>query len=335
MNLLNYILNFRQGKEAHDFERESMEDPFLYKAIEGYDGVAEDQEKNIEKLRNRIYSGIHSKKEIHSAVVKPVKKESTQSVFNKRIPLRMWGILACFLLIIALFISLFLIENSNKTNTDKIVFSKPADTIINPIENTDSKTIDIPKKKPEKESSESNESSESKESKEPKQVSPAPPASPASSAPPASSASSDAYAKYIQSLSQKTASIDDDLQAISVKYARNSSKATSPTNKDLKISQAELDQLDAKISGRPFPSVGENAYQDYLKKNRKQLTSADCIQAKGKVVLLFSVNERGRPYNIKLLRSLCKEADKEAVRLLADGPVWTKGSKETRLEINF
>jgi hypothetical protein len=87
---------------------------------------------------------------------------------------------------------------------------------------------------------------------------------------------------------------------------------------------------------KPVPMTGENAYRSYLERNiRRPSVGGDCADARGKVILIFKVNERGRPYNITVFRSLCQGADREAIRLLSEGPDWTKGDKEVRLEISF
>ena len=39
MKLLDYIRGLRKGKEAHRLERESMQDPFLADAMDGYSQV--------------------------------------------------------------------------------------------------------------------------------------------------------------------------------------------------------------------------------------------------------------------------------------------------------
>lgn len=41
MKLLDYIRGLRKGKEAHRLEKESMKDPFLADAMDGYGQVEE------------------------------------------------------------------------------------------------------------------------------------------------------------------------------------------------------------------------------------------------------------------------------------------------------
>ena len=45
MKLLDYIRGLRKGKEAHRLERESMQDPFLADAMDGYSQVEGNHEQ--------------------------------------------------------------------------------------------------------------------------------------------------------------------------------------------------------------------------------------------------------------------------------------------------
>ena len=54
MKLLDYIRGLRKGKEAHRLEKESMKDPFLADAIDGYNQVEGNHEQRIEQLRIQI-----------------------------------------------------------------------------------------------------------------------------------------------------------------------------------------------------------------------------------------------------------------------------------------
>ena len=54
MKLLDYIRGLRKGKEAHRLERESMQDPFLADAMDGYSQVEGNHEQRIEKLRMQL-----------------------------------------------------------------------------------------------------------------------------------------------------------------------------------------------------------------------------------------------------------------------------------------
>lgn len=54
MNFKDYIKGQRHGKEANQWERKAMDDPFLQDAIDGYDSVEGDHLSVIEKLEKRV-----------------------------------------------------------------------------------------------------------------------------------------------------------------------------------------------------------------------------------------------------------------------------------------
>ena len=83
------------------------------------------------------------------------------------------------------------------------------------------------------------------------------------------------------------------------------------------------------------PVIGKSAYDDYISNSRNPLPYVENEKQQGKVILMFKVNESGRPVDISILRSLNQAADREAVRLLQNGPNWTVSNKTTYLEVEF
>jgi 5S rRNA maturation endonuclease (ribonuclease M5) len=54
------------------------------------------------------------------------------------------------------------------------------------------------------------------------------------------------------------------------------------------------------------------------------------------VVLLFDIDKKGNPINIKIERSLCTDCDQEAIRLLKEGPKWeVKKNKNGIVNVRF
>lgn len=85
----------------------------------------------------------------------------------------------------------------------------------------------------------------------------------------------------------------------------------------------------------PQPVDGKRKYLKYLKKNLVRPTDETCAQVKGKVVLTCLVNRDGRPFHIKVKKSLCESSDKEAIRLVQEGPDWTYGNKQAEVTVKF
>lgn len=90
-----------------------------------------------------------------------------------------------------------------------------------------------------------------------------------------------------------------------------------------------------KVSGAPQPENGNKAFRQYIQENLKLPTDTLCLRAKGKVVLNFRVGSNGRPTDIRIKKSLCPTADKEAIRLIEEGPAWVMGDEEAKVTIEF
>jgi hypothetical protein len=89
----------------------------------------------------------------------------------------------------------------------------------------------------------------------------------------------------------------------------------------------------------PEPADGWTKYDAYLANNLKLPdTYRTKPQESGEVELSFEVNNIGEPINIKVEKSLCEVCDKEAIRLLKEGPKWkrkAKKGKRTTITIPF
>ena len=85
-----------------------------------------------------------------------------------------------------------------------------------------------------------------------------------------------------------------------------------------------------------IPLQGWDHFQQYLRSNIKQPFNEKGEPVKGVVLLSFRINESGTPVNIKVQQSVSKACDKEAIRLLQNGPKWTYANKKkVRVEIAF
>lgn len=98
------------------------------------------------------------------------------------------------------------------------------------------------------------------------------------------------------------------------------------------------------VFDEPEPEAGWVNYDSYLVNNIR-LPDNDYLKNKkqtpeavGQVQLSFEVSKQGRPINIKVEKSLCDACDKEAIRLLKEGPKWkrNKGKKHsTTIKVSF
>jgi hypothetical protein len=89
----------------------------------------------------------------------------------------------------------------------------------------------------------------------------------------------------------------------------------------------------------PEPADGWDNYDTYLANN---LEIPDELKSKptggAEVEVSFEVNKNGEPVNIKVEKSLCGKCDKEAIRLVKEGPKWRRNANKkgrTTVTISF
>lgn len=85
----------------------------------------------------------------------------------------------------------------------------------------------------------------------------------------------------------------------------------------------------------PEPLIGKKEYNKYLKENIIRPRDGECKDKKGKVIMQISVDKDGNPVNIYVIKALCKDLDKEAVRLVKNGPKWKYGTLRADVEVQF
>ena len=84
------------------------------------------------------------------------------------------------------------------------------------------------------------------------------------------------------------------------------------------------------------PAEGWTNFNEYIAQNLKQPEDVKEKTASGEVELSFEVNKEGQAVNIRVEKSLCENCDKEAVRLLKEGPKWKKKKdKKGKVTIHF
>jgi len=80
------------------------------------------------------------------------------------------------------------------------------------------------------------------------------------------------------------------------------------------------------------PLIGWDKYNRYLDSNKK--IPADEPRLQGEVVLSFKVSSKGELSSFDVEQSLSKSYDKEAIRLIKEGPGWrVTNGKKTRVKV--
>mgnify|MGYP000317931591 CR=1 FL=1 len=125
---------------------------------------------------------------------------------------------------------------------------------------------------------------------------------------------------------QKKVAVTGAISAVSIKDLKKASGA-------LQKSDTLKDAATLQWAVIPEPVTGMKQYKKYLKKNLAYPADDTCAEVKGKVTLTFFVNKEGRPFDIKVKESLCKSLDKEAIRLIQEGPDWTYGNQSAEITV--
>ena len=419
MKLLDYIRGLRKGKEAHRLERESMQDPFLADAMDGYNQVEGNHEQRIEKLRMQVSA--------HSA-----KKKNTRAIT--------WSIAAC--LVIGFGISSYFLF-LKKSMTDEVFIAKesvstklaepavpptPAIPATPTVPATPQKEIALATAKIKTDSTPVSEITARQADKKDMVAKIQATSQPQQGTPVATVPVMEEISEETAALQEVVATMDtfgsesdkkmklakvaavlpqnnmikgrvtdekgepligasvtykgtnigtitnmngefslvkkDDKKRLTAEYigydpveirvdtsrtmliAMNENKQALnevvvvgyETKKNKKSTTAGnvvtvKEQAEKEIT--PQPVIGKRSYQKYLKENLVRPTDEKCKDIKGEVVLSFFVDEEGKPQNITVIHGLCEFADKEAIRLVKEGPKWTDGKLPARVTVRF
>jgi len=341
MSLWSYIQGKRYGEEAHQLEEDAMSDPFLQDAIDGYDRVNDRPFYYLRKIEKRL------------------SKKQTE---RKLRSLQEWGIVAVILLLICVTVFFFVSDRVNilkdmnffQNHTDDVVSnytnnslpnikssalvarqvpdSVSDNTIKDSIDRDDeefgateeSADLSIEKNQPVAQQVQPLQQKEKKKSEENRE----------------SVKKGDAYEetdRYSLSTDEIRAMLSGDKKPAEIKKpANNPSRTRTQTQTQPQTQIQTQTQNPAQLqSPIPTPVKGNEAYNNYIEQNRRKLTDANRDNQHGKVILMFHVDNQGRPVDISILRSLGSAVDKEAISLLQNGPNWTAGDQLARLEITL
>ncbi|MDN3586521.1 carboxypeptidase-like regulatory domain-containing protein [Pedobacter aquatilis] len=111
-------------------------------------------------------------------------------------------------------------------------------------------------------------------------------------------------------------------------------KVTPPAAPKIVLRAVENLDKNAVEVNKPIPVSTVN-YTQYLERNNKLLNPKGPEQF---VIVSFKVKKNGRPSNVKVVKSINKNADAEAKRLVLAGPDWVlpkKGTDSVELSIKF
>lgn len=124
-----------------------------------------------------------------------------------------------------------------------------------------------------------------------------------------------------------------------------------PLNVTMKINAMALDEVVVTSAGRKqskaktqsaykpaataAPVNGTAAYETYLSQNLRYPDDARKKGIQGVVKLRFTVNATGKLSNFKVLQSLSKDCDEEAIRLIKEGPAWEINGDARKVQVEW
>ena len=390
MKLLDYIRGLRKGKEAHRLEKESMKDPFLADAMDGYSQVEGNHEERIEKLRMQISA--HTAKHTNSS-----KRKNSYAIT--------WSIAAC--LVIGIGISTYFLF-LKKSMTDNVFIAKEdiPSAVFEPVTPKEEiSSLAEAKMKQDsthevivKQADKKNIVAKSKTTPKPQSV-------PIAATPVIEEATGEETAG--QAIMQEETIVADTntshsevpemkvakaaapnrnlikgkvtdekgepIIGASVAYTGTNTGTITDLNGEFTLKKEEGNkELTAQFIGyepveipvdtsrtiliamnkdkqtldevvvvgtkdkyqTPQPVTGKRKYKKYLEENLIR-PNDKCKDVKGEVILAFFVDKEGTPQNITIVQGLCESADKEAIRLVKEGPKWTFGNLPTRVTVQF
>ncbi len=92
-------------------------------------------------------------------------------------------------------------------------------------------------------------------------------------------------------------------------------------------SEVSTDRNTAYSYSPPKPTGGQAKFNDYIKDNLRYPASELAAGVKGAVKIQFTIAATGNMTNFSVIRGLGEDFDKEALRLIQDGPRWEPGEE--------
>ena len=101
-----------------------------------------------------------------------------------------------------------------------------------------------------------------------------------------------------------------------------------------KANSTQQQSMEKPKAVEPMPVDGWDKYDLYLANNLNKPADYNSNEGGQKQVeLSFEINKRGEPVDVKVEKSVCKSCDLEAIRLVKEGPKWTRPSKKARAKV--
>ncbi len=302
-----YLNGQMPASEMHALELAALDDPFLADAIEGYKENQShseiDTSADLEDLRRRLTLRVES-----------THKNNIISLFKSS----GWKVAAMILVIAGAVSMIYYLTNTRSLPNDVVIsqYKTPQqknnqqDTILmeteNKVDSTSVATLEIEPQRYQPKAHKNLQLSKPRDT--PVIVMQAPSPSMASA-----SIKKKTDSLIVQNDSEDKVALLSENRIMQSRQATVSLNETSKKREEEKIKPLPKDQ-DA------IPVIGLQAFNRYIENNKKN--PSDTINMHGEVVVSFIVREDGALSDFKIEKSLSKQTDNEALRLIKEGPAW-------------
>ena len=310
MKLIDYIRGDRRGKDANSFEMEAMDDPFLSDAIEGYDAVYGDHTDIVKRLENWVQD---------------------RSVRHKQSRRRkLWGVVsAAAVVLIGAGVGLYMYNSRTPgtfTVANLLKDSPPAEEIS--MNRFRGEIPDSDLVAPERTDALAEVAAD--------EIIVADSAVSGTSLI-ASKLSSDTE-KPVARL-EKIKENANEVVEVETVSAIESEVAVAVEKEIAVLAQKSVAEVvgdagntgtadafatrSAEESGEEVETVVYPVFNEYFLKHRRLKSDADGNPLRGEVIVEFRVNDAGVPSGLRIVSSFSREANREVLELLVEGPRWT------------
>lgn len=321
--LLNYIGGKKRGKDARDIERQSMKDDFLREALEGYEEVQGDPNKDIKKLERKILDKTSLRKNRFS----------------------IYAVAAGLVLLVSIGI-LYKLLNDQRKERNLIAYEKSV---------SNDKNTKIPYAINEYNNSSNNEKKDFSDTFKVKSKNKSKPLTIVSNHTLKQKIDSKEFIRNIEpeSIEEDTDTFENKFIAhrdISAELSQekveepllslktiNRDSSLEPIKKlnktDQEINQIYLidslvrDSQSYGITNKSFesqPTIGKDNFNTYIYKNLS-VKKEKCDSKEVMIVIGFTVSKEGRPKKINILQSNCDKLANRIIKLIKSGSSWTEG----------
>ena len=307
LTIQQYLDGKLDPEVAHQLEKQALDDPFLWDALEGY-SLYKDPAADLSILQRQLHERI-------------VHMQENKKVFDLS-----WLRLSVAAAAAVMFVSAGILFWMNTTRSPEQLASQSQKPVeVNVIDRDSVEAVIKSKDEPVIASLEKKQTDLSRPT-----ISAYKPVSPVEK-----KAVISPKAEGSVAANQEVAPVAD-MQARTMATASSSAAARQAKVARLEDSNASLNEVVVNGYGAQ-PKSGWKAYQEYLALNARKFKKEPALN--GSVLLSFEIGSTGKVSNIKVVQGLSEAHDKEAIRIVKDGSEWmpTPDGKtiEQRIAVNF